>query len=88
MLLPQVRGVALRNSPDWTSLYRRCEHVIVSNVTISGDNRWPNNDGATPPLTHGKLSHASLRGHVDSEACTVKRAHAQGSTWSLARTSR
>ena len=71
-----VRGVALRNSPDWTSLYRRCEHVSVSNVTISGDNRWPNNDGEPPPFTPSQATWCS---HL---VCS------QASTWRAARTSR
>lgn len=40
-----VQGVTLTNSPDWTSLYRRCNNVNVHSVHISGDHQFPNNDG-------------------------------------------
>lgn len=35
----------LRDSADWSSLYRRCDNVIIDNITITGSKLWPNNDG-------------------------------------------
>lgn len=40
-----MQGVTLANSPDWNSLYRRCNNVRIDRVTIQGDHQWPNNDG-------------------------------------------
>lgn len=40
-----VAGVALRDSADWTSLYRRTHNVAVLNVSVWGSQQWPNNDG-------------------------------------------
>ena len=46
-----VRDVTLQNSPDWTSTYSGCENVLIDNVTVLGDYRWPNNDGIDPDST-------------------------------------
>ena len=35
----------LRNSPDWTMLFRRCSDIHIDRVEVFGDSRWPNNDG-------------------------------------------
>ena len=35
----------LRNSPDWTMLFRRCTDVSLRRLNVTGDRRWPNNDG-------------------------------------------
>ena len=35
----------LRDSADWSSLYRRCSNVLINNLTITGSIQWPNNDG-------------------------------------------
>lgn len=35
----------LRDSADWSSLMRRTENVAITNLTISGSLKWPNNDG-------------------------------------------
>ena len=35
----------LRNAPDWTMLFRRCEVVDLRWLDVYGDSRWPNNDG-------------------------------------------
>lgn len=35
----------LRDSADWSSLYRRVQNLIVDKVKISGSLQWPNNDG-------------------------------------------
>jgi len=35
----------LRNSPDWTMLFRRCSDVALRRMNVTGDSRWPNNDG-------------------------------------------
>jgi polygalacturonase len=43
-----VDDVTLQNSPDWTSHYLNCTNVRISNVTVFGDHRWPNNDGIDP----------------------------------------
>lgn len=40
-----LEGVTVSNSPDWTSLFRRCSNVMLHSVTLSGDVQWPNNDG-------------------------------------------
>ena len=40
-----VRDVQLRNSPDWTFHLFNSTNVLVDNVTVYGDERWPNNDG-------------------------------------------
>lgn len=40
-----VAGVTLENSPDWTSLYRRCDNVNIVGVRLLGDHQFPNNDG-------------------------------------------
>eukprot|EP01050_Picozoa_sp_SAG11_P008744 SAG11_NODE_785_length_7173_cov_4.452926_4_plen_332_part_00 len=68
-----VSGVTLRNSPDWTQLYRRCSEVLLQGLTVTGSQLWGNNDGvdfesgsgirvcaplASLPLT--PLSHPSL----------------------------
>lgn len=46
-----VRDVTLQNSPDWTSHYVGCVNVLVDNVTVHGDYRWPNCDGIDPDST-------------------------------------
>ncbi len=38
-------GVQLRNSPFWTLQFGLCSCVVVENVSIIGDRRWPNGDG-------------------------------------------
>jgi polygalacturonase len=35
----------LRSSPDWTMLFRRCADVALRRLNVTGDSRWPNNDG-------------------------------------------
>jgi polygalacturonase len=40
-----VANVQLRDSADWTQLYRRCNGVVVENTTVWGSQQWPNNDG-------------------------------------------
>lgn len=35
----------LRNSPDWTMLFRRSSNVSLQRMNVTGDTRWPNNDG-------------------------------------------
>ena len=40
-----VSNVELRDSADWTSLYRRTHNVQLLNVTVWGSQQWPNNDG-------------------------------------------
>jgi polygalacturonase len=35
----------LRSSPDWTMLFRRCSDVVLRRLNVTGDSRWPNNDG-------------------------------------------
>ena len=46
-----ITGVTLRNSPDWTELYRRCSHVLLQGLTVTGSQQWGNNDGVCPTLT-------------------------------------
>jgi len=41
----KVTGVTLRNSPDWTQLYRRCFDVLLQRLTVTGSQQWGNNDG-------------------------------------------
>jgi len=43
-----VRDVTLQNSADWTSRYFNSTNVLVHNITVHGDLRWPNNDGIDP----------------------------------------
>eukprot|EP00756_Hemistasia_phaeocysticola_P052663 Hpha_TRINITY_DN27933_c0_g1::TRINITY_DN27933_c0_g1_i1::g.44972::m.44972 len=38
-------ALRLRNSPDWTMLFRRCTDVRLHLLDVYGDSRWPNNDG-------------------------------------------
>ena len=40
-----VSNVQLRDSADWTQLYRRSQYVSIVNVTVWGSQQWPNNDG-------------------------------------------
>jgi len=43
-----VHGVAIQNSPTWTTHYRRCENVTIEAVRINSDasgKRIPNDDG-------------------------------------------
>jgi hypothetical protein len=40
-----VTGVTLQNSPDWTQLYRRCNDVLLQNITVTGSQLGGNNDG-------------------------------------------
>ena len=40
-----ITGISLINSPDWTQLYRRCDDVTLQGITVTGDQRWGNNDG-------------------------------------------
>ena len=40
-----VVGVTLRNSPDWTQLYRRCSDVLLQGIRVLGSQLWGNNDG-------------------------------------------
>jgi polygalacturonase len=40
-----VTGITSMNSPDWNSLYRRCNNVAIDSVTLLGNHQWPNNDG-------------------------------------------
>jgi polygalacturonase len=40
-----VSNFWLRDSADWSSLYRRCSNVWVDRLRISGSLLWPNNDG-------------------------------------------
>ena len=46
-----VRDVTLQNSPFWTSHYLGCKNVLIDNVTVMGDFRYPNNDGIDPAST-------------------------------------
>ena len=41
----RVAGITLRNSPDWTQLYRRCSDVLLERLTVIGSSQWGNNDG-------------------------------------------
>eukprot|EP00759_Apiculatamorpha_spiralis_P031916 PhF_6_TR33629/c0_g1_i3/m.49130 len=43
-----VKDITLQNSPDWTSHYLGCTNVLISNIIVTGDYRWPNNDGIDP----------------------------------------
>ena len=40
-----VRGVQLRDSADWTQLYRRVSNVTLQDLVVWGSQEWPNNDG-------------------------------------------
>jgi hypothetical protein len=40
-----VSNVTLQNSPDWTLHVRGSSEVLLENLEIRGDWRWPNNDG-------------------------------------------
>jgi polygalacturonase len=40
-----VIGITSTNSPDWNSLYRRCNNVAIDSVKLLGNHQWPNNDG-------------------------------------------
>ena len=40
-----VRGVQLRDSADWTQLYRRVRNVTLEDLVVWGSQEWPNNDG-------------------------------------------
>jgi hypothetical protein len=40
-----VRGVQLRDSADWTQLYRRTINVSLEDLVVWGSQEWPNNDG-------------------------------------------
>lgn len=43
-----VHGVTIRNSPTWTSHYRRCRNVTIESIRIDSEasgNRVPNDDG-------------------------------------------
>jgi len=40
-----VRGVQLRDSADWTQLYRRVRNVSLEDLVVWGSQEWPNNDG-------------------------------------------
>lgn len=40
-----VSGIALLDSSDWTSLFRRCHGVVVSGLFIRNSRAWPNGDG-------------------------------------------
>ena len=40
-----VRGVQLRDSADWTQLYRRVKNVSLEDLVVWGSQQWPNNDG-------------------------------------------
>jgi polygalacturonase len=35
----------LRDSADWSSLFRRVTNLMIDNITITGSLQWPNNDG-------------------------------------------
>jgi polygalacturonase len=34
----------LRDSADWSSLYRRCKNIVIDSMVISGSTQWANND--------------------------------------------
>lgn len=38
-------GITMSNSPLWTVTVVESEQILFDNVTITGDRRWPNNDG-------------------------------------------
>jgi hypothetical protein len=40
-----LTNIALRDSSDWTTLFRRTNRVLWENVTVWGSQQWPNNDG-------------------------------------------
>lgn len=57
-----VRDVTLQNSPDWTSHYFNSTNILVTNVTVHGDERWPNNDGIDPDSSENvTISNCSVR---------------------------
>ena len=39
------RDLTMSNSPLWTVTVVESEQILFDNVTITGDRRWPNNDG-------------------------------------------
>ena len=40
-----VINIALRDSSDWTILFRRCSDLLVDGLVIRGSQHWGNNDG-------------------------------------------
>jgi hypothetical protein len=40
-----VRDVTLRDSADWTQLYRLVNNVTLENLNVLGSQQWPNGDG-------------------------------------------
>jgi len=43
-----LNGVTIKDSPDWTSHYLGCRDILIDDVTVYGNERWPNNDGIDP----------------------------------------
>lgn len=50
----------LRNSPDWTMLFRRSSNVSLRRMNVTGDSRWPNNDGVDFESCTGMVVEDSL----------------------------
>ena len=40
-----IQDITIANSPLWTVTIVQSEQILIDNVTITGDHRWPNNDG-------------------------------------------
>eukprot|EP00301_Raphidiophrys_heterophryoidea_P022462 c6610_g1_i1.p1 GENE.c6610_g1_i1~~c6610_g1_i1.p1 ORF type:complete len:520 (+),score=132.81 c6610_g1_i1:53-1612(+) len=64
-----VRDVTIQNSPDWSSHYFLCANVLVDNVTVLGDWRWPNNDGIDPDGTVNMTIQNSFINVADDALC-------------------
>ena len=50
-----IRGVELRDSADWTQLYRRVTNVSLVDLVVWGSQQWPNNDGVDFESCRGVL---------------------------------
>jgi polygalacturonase len=40
-----IKGLVLKDSADWTQLYRRVVNVTLDSLIVFGSQQWPNNDG-------------------------------------------
>lgn len=48
-------NIALLDSADWTTLFRRVNNVLWENVTVWGSQQWPNNDGCDLESVNGAV---------------------------------
>jgi polygalacturonase len=66
-----LTGITLGYSPFWTTTLLECNNVLIDQVNVIGDRRWPNNDGIDPINTRNVTIQNSFISVGDDGICAV-----------------